>query len=97
MALPIIFGVTTMSVITCTTMNRPTAMPKIIQKFCPVSAALSIARNAAGIRAKVCRYGIKSRMPINMPRLMAMGKSMMVKPMQNITAMQNATVPCPRI
>ncbi len=31
------------------------------------------------------------------PKPMAMGKSRMVNPMQNITAMQSATSPCPRI
>ena len=55
MALPMIFGVITMSVIICTTTNKPTAIPKMSQKFCPVSAALSIARKAVGIRANVWR------------------------------------------
>lgn len=32
-ALPIIFGVTIMSVIICTTANKPTANPNITQKF----------------------------------------------------------------
>ena len=54
-ALPMILGVTIMSVIICTTMNSPTAKPNTIQKFCPVSAALSMARKAVGIRAKVWR------------------------------------------
>ncbi len=54
-ALPIIFGVTIMSVIICTTQNSPTANPNTTQKFCPVSAALSMARKAVGMMAKVCR------------------------------------------
>ena len=52
---PMIFGVVTMSVMICTMMNTSTAIPKITQKFCPVSAALSKARNAVGMSAKVCR------------------------------------------
>ena len=54
-ALPIIFGVTIMSVIICTTQKSPTANPNTTQKFCQVSAALSMARKAVGIMAKVCR------------------------------------------
>ena len=53
MALPMILGVTIISVIICTTMNNPTAKPNTIQKFCPVSAAFNIARKAVGIKAKV--------------------------------------------
>ena len=53
--LPITFGVTTISVITCTTAKTSTASQKIIQKFCPVSAAVSRARNAVGMSAKVWR------------------------------------------
>ena len=39
MALPMIFGVTTMSLIICTMQNTATAPASIIQKFWPVSAA----------------------------------------------------------
>lgn len=59
MAFPITFGVTMVSVIICTMMNTSTAEPKTIQKFSPVSAAFSPARNAVGISAKVWRYGNK--------------------------------------
>ena len=52
MALPIILGVTTMSVMICTTQNTNTAKPNTSQKFCPVSAALSMARKAVGMRAR---------------------------------------------
>ena len=38
MALPIIFGVITMSIRACMMANTANAEPKIIQKFCPVSA-----------------------------------------------------------
>ena len=55
MALPITRGVTTISEIICTTMNTKIAIPKITQKFCPVSPALRRAKNAVGISAKVCR------------------------------------------
>ena len=55
MALPITRGVTTISEMICTTANTKMAVPKIIQKFCPVSAALRRAKNAVGIRANVCR------------------------------------------
>ena len=48
MALPMIFGVTTMSLIICTMQNTATAPASIIQKFWPVSAALSRARNTVG-------------------------------------------------
>ena len=54
-ALPIIFGVITISISNCTTANTISAEAKIIQKFCPVSAALSNARKAVGISAKVWR------------------------------------------
>ena len=53
MAFPMIFGVITMSISTCTTAKTARADPKMIQKFCPVSAALSRARNAVGMSAKV--------------------------------------------
>ena len=52
-AFPIIFGVIIISIIICTMQNTATAPASMIQKFCPVSAALSIARNAVGMRAKV--------------------------------------------
>ena len=96
-ALPIILGVTTMSVIICTTMNSPTANPNTIQKFCPVSAALSMARKAVGMMANVCRYGTRSITPISMPKPIAIGKSIMLKPMQNIMPMHSATKLCPRM
>ena len=53
-ALPIILGVSTMSVIACTTTNTATAEAKIIQKFCPVSAAFSNDRNIIGMKARPC-------------------------------------------
>ena len=97
MVLPMMRGVTIASVIICTTQNKPTAIPNTIQKFCPVSAALSIARKAVGIRAKVWRYGTRSMMPMRMPKPIAIGKSMMEKPIQNMMPMQRATRPWPRI
>ena len=96
-AFPMIFGVTIMSHIICTTMNTKTANPKIIQKFCPVSAALSMASNAVGINANVCRYGTRSRMPIKMPKPIAIGNPMMVNPMQKRIPIHRATSPWPRI
>ena len=96
-AFPITFGVTTMSIITCTMQNTATALASITQKFCPVSAALSNARNAVGIRAKVCRYGTRSMMPISIPRPIAIGKSIIVKPMQKSIPIISATSDCPRI
>ena len=96
-AFPIILGVTTISEMICTMINTNTAIPKIIQKFCPVSAAFSNERNAVGINANVCRYGTRSMIPMRIPIPIAMGKSMMVKPMQNITPMMSATSPWPRM
>ena len=93
MAFSMTFGVTTMSMIICTTINTNTAEPRIIQKFCPVSAAFRAARNAVGMRAKVWRYGTMSRMPMRMPRPIAMGNPIIVNPMQKSTAMMKATVP----
>ena len=54
-AFPMIFGVITISISTCTMANTANAIPKIIQKFSPVSAALSSERKAAGMSAKVWR------------------------------------------
>ena len=39
--LPMIFGVTTISMMTCTTAKTRRARPKTTQKLCPVSRALS--------------------------------------------------------
>ena len=55
MALPIIFGVSTMSVMACTTMNTITAEPNISQKFSPVSTALSAESSIIGMKAKPWR------------------------------------------
>ena len=55
MALPMILGVMIMSMMICTMQNTATALARMTQKFCPVSAALSKARKAVGMRAKVCR------------------------------------------
>ena len=54
-ALPIIFGVTIMSVIICTTQKSPTANPNTTQKFCPVSAALRIANKMVGRKPMICK------------------------------------------
>ena len=51
-ALPIIFGVSTMSVMAWTTTNTMTAEPNIIQKFSPVSTALRADRSIIGMKAK---------------------------------------------
>ena len=53
MAFPMTFGVTIMSMITWTMQNTANADRNITQKFSPVSAAFSRARNAVGMRAKV--------------------------------------------
>ena len=97
MAFPMMRGVTTMSIMICTMQNTATALASITQKFCPVSAAFSRARKAVGIKAKVWRYGTRSMMPIRMPRPIAIGKSIMVNPMQNSIPMVSATSDCPRI
>ncbi len=55
MALPMMRGVTTMSVIIWTKAKRPNARPNTSRKLCPVSAALSMARKAVGMSAKVWR------------------------------------------
>ena len=49
-ALPITRGVTTISEMICTTANTKKAIPKMAQKFWPVSAAFSKAKNAVGMR-----------------------------------------------
>ena len=54
-AFPMIFGVTNMSIMTCTMQNTANAEAKMTQKFSPVSAAFRSARKAVGMRAKVCR------------------------------------------
>lgn len=51
-ALPIILGVSTMSVIICTMTNTPVADAKITQKFWPVSAALSNESITIGMNAR---------------------------------------------
>ena len=94
-AFPITFGTTIISFMTCTMQNTATADAKIIQKLPPVSAAFSSARNAVGMSAKVCRYGTRFIMPINMPRPIAIGKSIIVKKTQNCTAIMNETSDCP--
>ena len=52
---PMILGVVNISVITCTIINPNRARPNSTQKFCPVSAAFSMARKAVGMMAKVWR------------------------------------------
>lgn len=55
MALPITFGVTTMSVMICTMMKTASALRKMAQKFSPVSAAFRMAKKTVGMRAKEWR------------------------------------------
>ena len=55
MALPITFGVTTMSVIICTMIKTARALRKMAQKFSPVSAAFRMAKKTVGMRAKEWR------------------------------------------
>ena len=92
MALPMILGVSTRSVMSCTIINTRTAEPKIIQKFSPVSADLSNDKNTIGMKAKPCTYGMRLINPIRIPKPMAMGKPMMVKPIQKRIPMQSATI-----
>ena len=91
MALPIILGVSTMSVITCTTLNTITAEPNISHKFSPVSTALRAESSTLGITAPPRSYRTPLNPPIRMPRPMAIGKPMMVNPMQNKIPIHRAT------
>lgn len=93
---PIILGTMTASWIVCTMQKTSRAQARIHQKFSPVSAAFNKERRTVGTNATSCRYGTIFNSPMNSPKPMANGKSMMRKPILKSIPTKKATNACPR-
>ena len=93
---PIILGTMMVSCIACTMQNTNKAPAKMYQKLLPESAAFKSERRMVGTKATNCRYGTILSRPMNRPKPIANGKSMMRKPMLNRIPTRNATRAWPR-
>ena len=93
---PITLGTMRPSWMTCTMQNTINAQARIHQKFSPVSAAFSKESRTVGTKATSWRYGTMFNNPMNNPKPIASGKSMMRKPILKSIPTRKATNACPR-
>jgi len=82
-ALPMMLGVSKTSSITWTMAKTARTETATQKKFWSYSAALMAASNIPGKIATVCRYGTIFIAPAVNPKIIPMGRLMMLKPMAN--------------